>query len=432
MIDAFRNLLDLSVQLANIDHFAGIFFLDISGNGEVVVLLSNFAVGHKAGFVGYISAVRKETDDAINVFGYQVVDVPNLYIHLRSIYEEGVVVALGLLEHQDAGGNPSSKKEVRRQLDDTVDVVVIHQVFADLALSAAAVHDAGEADDGSRAAGVEPTEAVHDKSHIRLGFGRQHAGRGEARVVDEQRVAVARPFDGIGRVGDDRFKGFKTFVQGVEEGVSQTDVELGVADIVQKHVDAAEVVGGQVDLLPVEALADVLLAEDPGKVEQERAGAAGGVVDFVDFAFADQGQAGEQFGNVLRGEELTAAFAGVGGIHGHEEFVGIAKSVNVVVLVAAERHLADAIHEGNQALVAFHDGAAEFIAVDVDVVEETFEVRFAFFALAGGFDVAEDAGEGHVEVEVMRGFLADVMEEFTGEDEETLDLNQIVTGDFSF
>jgi len=40
---------------------------------------------------------------------------------------------------------------------------------------------------------------------------------------------------------------------------------------VQEHVDAGEVVGGQVDFLAVEALADVVFAEDFRELQQQRA-----------------------------------------------------------------------------------------------------------------------------------------------------------------
>ena len=328
-----------------------------------------------------VGAVGKEPDYALNVFGSKVVVVRYFDKHLRSVDEEGVVVAFCFFEHHDASGDAGAKEEVDGKLDDAVDVVVIHKILADLTLGASAVHDAGEADDGGGAAGGEPGKAVHDERHIGFGFGRQHAGGGETRVVDEQGVFVALPFDGIGRVGDDGFEGFEAFVLGVEEGVAEGDVELIVADIVEEHVDAAEVVGGEVDFLPKEALADVVFAEDFGEVEQERAGPAGGVVNFVYLGFVNEGEAGEQFGDVLGGEELAAAFAGVGSIHGHEIFIGVAEGVDVVVLVAAEGHLADAVHEGDQALVAFDYGAAELVAVDVDVVEEPFEFCFAFGAL---------------------------------------------------
>lgn len=328
----------------------------------------------------HIGAVSEKPDDAFDVFRRQIVNVANFDKHLGRVDKEGMVIALGLLEHHDAGGNAGAEEKVIWKLNHTVNIVIIHQVFTDLAFGTSAVHDAREADDGSRAAGGKPAEAVHDECHIRFGFGRQHASRGKARVVDEQGVAVTCPLDGIGRVGDDGFERLIIFVQGVEEGVAQTNVELGVADVVQEHVDAAQVVGGQVDLLTEKALPDMLFAEDLGKVEQQRAGTASRVVDFVDFGFADQGQAGEQFGDVLGGEELAAAFAGVGGIHGHQEFVSVAKGVDVVILVAAEGHITNAVHQADQAFVAFHHGRSEFVAVDVDIVEEPFEVLFAFRA----------------------------------------------------
>ncbi len=83
----------------------------------------------------------------------------------------------------------------------------------------------------------------------------------------------------------------------------------------------------------------------------------------------------------MGGEELAATFASVGGVHGHQVFVGVAEGINVVVLVAAKGHVADAVHQADKAFVAFHYGRTEFVAVDVDVVEETFEVLFALCTL---------------------------------------------------
>ena len=63
-------------------------------------------------------------------------------------------------------------------MDDSVDKVVVDEVLADLLLRAAAVHDAGETDNGGSA------------------------------VIDERGVAVTLPFNGIGRIGDDGLEGF--------------------------------------------------------------------------------------------------------------------------------------------------------------------------------------------------------------------------------
>ena len=73
-----------------------------------------------------------------------------------------------------------------------------------------------------------------------------------------------------------------------------SNVELVKVNVVQKHVDAAKVVGGEVDFLPVEPLAHVVLAEDFCRLEQERARAARWVVHLVDSGFAGHGNAREQ------------------------------------------------------------------------------------------------------------------------------------------
>ena len=45
----------------------------------------------------------------------------------------------------------------------------------------------------------------------------------------------------------------------------------------QEHIDAAEVVSGQVDLLTVEASLDIILAQHFFHLQQQRTGAAGRV-----------------------------------------------------------------------------------------------------------------------------------------------------------
>ena len=93
-------------------------------------------------------------------------------------------------------------------MDDSVDKVVVDEVLADLLLRAAAVHDAGETDNGDSAVSGQPAQRVHDERQIRLGLWRQHAGRRKTGVIDERGVAVTLPFNGIGRIGDDGLEGF--------------------------------------------------------------------------------------------------------------------------------------------------------------------------------------------------------------------------------
>ena len=46
------------------------------------------------------------------------------------------------------------------------------------------------------------------------------------------------------------------------------NVELLVVDVVQEHVDPSQVVRGQIDLLPKEALSHVVLAKHLGELQQ--------------------------------------------------------------------------------------------------------------------------------------------------------------------
>jgi hypothetical protein len=118
----------------------------------------------------------------------------------------------------------------------------------------------------------QPRQDVHREGEVGLRLRREHTGRRVARVVDEQRVRVAVPLDRVRRVGHDRLERLVVPVRRVDQGVAVGDVELLEVHVVQEHVDPREVVGGQVDLLPVEALPDVLLAEHLGELQQQRPG----------------------------------------------------------------------------------------------------------------------------------------------------------------
>ena len=224
----------------------------------------------------------------------------------------------------------------------------------------------------------------------------------------------------------------------VGEGVAVGDVELFVVDVVQEHVDAAQVVGGEVHLLAVKALAHLVRPQHLGEFQQQGAGAAGRVVDLVDFGLAHHGEAGQQLGDFLRGIELAAGLAGGGGVHLHQVFVGVAEQVDAVVgetaaaVVAgtAKGQVADGIQQLDQLFVALGHGGAEFAGVDVQVVEQALEVVFAVRALGGCLDVDKDAREGFVEVGILAGASAHVGEQLRGQDVEALFLHRLGAAEF--
>ena len=104
---------------------------------------------------------------------------------------------------------------------------------------------------------------------------------------------------------------------GRNQRILMRNIEFIKINIVQEHIDTAQVVGRQVDFLPEEALTDILFAQNLRRFQQQGAGAAGRVIDLVNLGFAHNSTAGQQLRNLLRGEELAATLARVGGVHTH-------------------------------------------------------------------------------------------------------------------
>ena len=70
---------------------------------------------------------------------------------------------------------------------------------------------------------------------------------------------------------------------GADQRVSVRDVKFIVVNIMQEHIDAAEVVGRDIDLLPIKSLPDVAGAENFRRLQKQRTGTAGGVYVPTDF-----------------------------------------------------------------------------------------------------------------------------------------------------
>lgn len=81
---------------------------------------------------------------------------------------------------------------------------------------------------------------------------------GESLVVDQQRVRVSFPLNGVGRVGHDRVERLVIPMLRIGQRVAMGEVKLLVTDVMEKHVDACEIVGSQVDLLTIESAHIVL------------------------------------------------------------------------------------------------------------------------------------------------------------------------------
>ena len=88
----------------------------------------------------------------------QFVVIGHLLALLRCIDKEDIIVLLVLLEHHDTGGDTRTKEQVIRQLDNSIHIVVINQVFANLLLGSTTIHHTREADDSRCTIGSEPME----------------------------------------------------------------------------------------------------------------------------------------------------------------------------------------------------------------------------------------------------------------------------------
>lgn len=124
---------------------------------------------------------------------------------------------------------------------------------------------------------------------------------GETGIVDKEWVVFALPMNRIRGIGDNRIKGLIVPVIGIDQGIFVRNIKKVVVDVVQKHIDAAEVVGCQFDLLPIKTAPHILLAQNLGKFKQQRAGAISRIIHFVDLCFTHGSYLCLKFTHLLRG-----------------------------------------------------------------------------------------------------------------------------------
>lgn len=419
----------LGVKCGDVNFLALVFLSDVSADGKVVVLSADFVGGNEPAEKIYVGAVFESADDTGNIFRREFVIIGDLDKFVGGVDEEDFAVGLVLFHDEDAGSDTGAEKQIGRELNNCVDEILVDEVLADFLFSAAAIHDAREADDSGGTARRKPGECVQDKSKVGLTFWSENAGWGETRVVNQQGIGVASPFDRVGRIGNDEFKRFVVPVRGIGERIVAGNIELVRSEVVQEHVDSAKIVSCDVNFLPEETEFDVFPAENFNGVQEQGAGAASRIVNLVDFRFVDGTEPREEFGDFSGRKELAAGLASVGGVHGHQIFVGVADSVNRVIV---EIHFSNAVENFNKALVPFGDSAAELVAVYVEVIEQALETVFKNAAPGRFFNVAENFFKRLIQISVARGIPVDVDEELTGENEKALFLYKTFASFFGF
>ena len=185
------------------------------------------------------------------------------------------------------------------------------------------------------------------------------------------------------------------------QGVLLPQIKVAVVDAVQDHVHPRQVVGGAVHLLAV-IVVDML--DLPRDAQQQRAGAAGRVIDGFEARLARGHNPRQDGGDLLRRVELARLLARAAGKLADEVFVGIAQDVALGIVQPEVDGVQVDQNFGDEVVFVFF-GAAQFGGGEVEVFEQLVEIIFAGGAHGGAFDVVEDLGQV-VEDEFGWGFLA--------------------------
>ena len=158
---------------------------------------------------------------------------------------------------------------------------------------------------------------MEDESKVCLGLWSKDTRHTEPWVIDEDWIVFPRPFDGIGRIGDDYIKRFIVPVLRVFKGIAEGNVELIVSNVVEEHIDATEVVCGDVDLLSIEALSHLVVSKDFGSLQEEGTRTTSWVIDLIDLSLSIHCYSGKQLTDFLWSEELTTRLPCIGSIISH-------------------------------------------------------------------------------------------------------------------
>ena len=112
------NLADALVQLVDIHSLACIGLFDIRRDGDIVVVLRNFAVLHQSGEMRIVLAGDERIENTRDVRIGELVFVALVDKLVRGVDKERRVILLALFQNNDAGGDADPEKEVGGQLDD--------------------------------------------------------------------------------------------------------------------------------------------------------------------------------------------------------------------------------------------------------------------------------------------------------------------------
>ena len=389
---------DTAVEVAaDILNVLGFLGVDVAGEIEVVVVLRDLLMRHGAGVAGVGLGVGEDIDDLVQVALAEAVFVAVFDEALAGIDHEDAAAGRGvfLVEDEDAGGDAGAVKEIGRQADDAFQDAGANELFADDALGIAAKEDAVRQNAGALAGGaLQGADDVEQEGVVAL-LGRRHSpSEALIRITAAalaQGEAGAPRFYGERGIGDDvvvgaELLGVLEFRFG--EGVAREDIRRG--KIVQNHVHAGETGGGHVHLLALER--DVF-AGLGGDLQQQRTGAAGGIVGgggSLGILRGDADDLGDDAADLGRGVELALRLAALGGEVPHEILVGVTEDIVVVGAVFGEIQFG-LLEDADEVLQSLHHGVAFAELVGIVEIGEVGAGESGIGGHEGGDDVLVDA-----------------------------------------
>ena len=144
------------IQPHNIHGFTLVLLGNVGRNRNVVAVSGNLFGIHKPDKMLNVLALGIGIKNSLLIVGGQLVFVTIADKFSGSVNKQHRVVAFGFLQNDDAGGDGCSKEQVRRQLDDRINVVVVNQILPDFLFRSSTVQHAGKFDDGRRAVHRQP------------------------------------------------------------------------------------------------------------------------------------------------------------------------------------------------------------------------------------------------------------------------------------
>ena len=155
-------------------------------------------------------------------------------------------------------------------------------------------------------------------------------------------------------------------MHGRQQGVLAYNAEFIKFNIVQEHIDSAEVIGGQIDLLTEETTLNIVLTQHFFHLQQQRARAAGGVIDLVDLSLADGAEPSQQFGHICRSKILTTLLTGIGCVHTHEIFVCVTKQIRVDAIGGKQGHLRHTIQQCDKYFISLCNSLTNSLCIHIE------------------------------------------------------------------